>query len=67
MTGEPRITVRILLLGLLLLASCRSGADDARAPVPAADRDVTVGSFDFAENELLAELYSLALERRGYI
>lgn len=30
------------------------------------DRTITVGSFDFAESELLGELYSQAMEARGF-
>ena len=66
MAGQRRITLRILALGMLLLAACRP---EAVEPVPRTAEDegtVTVGSFDFAENELLAELYSQALEAGGY-
>lgn len=64
--ARQRHILRILLLGLLLLVSCRSGSDDGRGPSPPTGRDITVGSFDFAENELLAELYSQALEGGGF-
>ena len=66
MARQRHITLRFLLLGLLLLGACRSGSDDAGGREPATHAAITVGSFDFAENELLAELYSQALEGAGY-
>ena len=66
MVGERRVACRFLALGMLLLAACSPGSDRAAPPRPATDRTVTVGSFDFAENELLAELYSQALEAGGF-
>lgn len=51
---------------LALLAAC-SGADGADAPrsVPGDDA-ITVGSFNFPESVLLAEVYSQALEDGGF-
>jgi osmoprotectant transport system substrate-binding protein len=48
------------------VAAC--GADNADEPNASAlgDDAITVGSFDFAESELLAEIYSQALEGDGY-
>jgi len=66
MAGERRISLRFLALGMLLLAACRSESVDPAPRVAPNDGTVTVGSFDFAENELLAELYSQALEAGGY-
>ncbi len=51
---------------LLTLAAC---GHEARRAAPAdvlADDTITVGSFDFPESVLLAELYSQALEDRGF-
>ncbi|MDF2731400.1 MAG: glycine/betaine transporter substrate-binding protein [Desertimonas sp.] len=48
------------------LAAC---GDDGRPSVPAdalGDDAITVGSFDFPESVLLAELYSQALEENGF-
>ncbi len=46
-----------------------SGCPPAARPVPRpagfADATVTIGSFDFAESELLAEIYAQALEEDG--
>jgi osmoprotectant transport system substrate-binding protein len=56
---------RVVGAAVLLLASCTAGADDAASPHPLDDDAITVGSFDFAENVLLAEIYSQALERAG--
>jgi osmoprotectant transport system substrate-binding protein len=54
--------------GVLALAACTSAshADQRGAPQTLHDGTITVGSFDFAESELLSELYSQALERGGY-
>jgi osmoprotectant transport system substrate-binding protein len=60
----------ILLLALaafsVSLASCSSGSHREAAPDALHDDAITVGSFDFAESELLAQLYGQALERHGY-
>jgi osmoprotectant transport system substrate-binding protein len=49
------------------LAACHSsGASGGSAPNALGDNRITVGSFDFAESELLGELYSQALERGGF-
>jgi len=52
--------------GCLGVAAC--GGDSEEPPTPAAlgDDAITVASFDFAESELLAEIYGQALEARGY-
>lgn len=52
----------------LLLASCvQTGSPRSRsAPVEPRTTDIVVGSFNFAESELLADLYSEALRSAGY-
>jgi osmoprotectant transport system substrate-binding protein len=51
---------------VLALAAC-SSTTSAPAPGTALrDGAVTVGSFDFPESVLLAEIYGVALENRGY-
>jgi osmoprotectant transport system substrate-binding protein len=56
---------RVVGAVLALLAACATGGDES-APRTALDDDaITVGSFDFAESVLLAEIYSQALERAG--
>ena len=53
-------------LALVLLPAC---GDDGEPPVVSGRLDddvVTVGSFDFPESVLLAELYSQALEQSGF-
>ena len=58
------VRLPIAVLGLSLSVGC--GVDDLAGPPDALTDDaVTVGSFDFAESVLLAELYSQALEARG--
>ncbi len=68
--GRPRLAAAALAVvgGALLIGGCRSAAErfeegDERAALT--DRAVTVGSFDFAESVVLAEIYSQALERHG--
>ena len=47
---------------LLCAAGCSSAAEPHRAGPPA---DVVVGSFDFPESKVLAELFAQSLEERG--
>lgn len=57
-----------MISGLLaVLVACGSAEEPVGRPVEdtLTDDAVTVGSFDFAESVLLAEIYSQALERRG--
>ena len=53
----------VLSLMMILAVSCGSGNSSGSA-----DKDtvIRVGSKDFTENEIVAELYSLALEDAGY-
>src|SRR3954468_13165380 len=51
---------------VLALAACGSATSTARSASAVGDDAVTVGSFDFAESSLLAEIYSEALEAHGY-
>jgi osmoprotectant transport system substrate-binding protein len=60
---EVRRRACCLLLALLLASAC-SGRASAPAPVPTGD-EVVVASFDFAESELLAEIYAQVLEGAG--
>lgn len=55
----------IVPVALLLLAAACGGAPSA-GPSPLDDGAITVGSFNFAESELLAETYAQALEGHGY-
>ena len=58
--------LRALLLAVaLVLPACDGGGASTPAPV-LKDDTITVGSFDFDESELLAELYAVALERVGF-
>ena len=58
----------VALTAVLALSACGSsggsGAPDAARTI--GDDSITVGSFAFAESELLGELYSQALERGGF-
>jgi osmoprotectant transport system substrate-binding protein len=53
------------LVALAVLPGCSAGGDEPVARGRLDDDVVTVGSFDFPESVLLAELYSQALERSG--
>ena len=53
-----------LLTLVLLIAGCGSASSPERRTA-LGDSSVTVGSFDFPESELLAELYSQSLETHG--
>jgi osmoprotectant transport system substrate-binding protein len=58
-----------LLAGLTLtVALALAGCTSRTAPPPpaTADASITVASFDFAESEVLAEIYAQALEGAGY-
>lgn len=56
-----------LLLAVALLPAMGCGKSGTLPPATAlGDRYITVGSFDFSESELLAEVYSQALEHAGF-
>jgi osmoprotectant transport system substrate-binding protein len=57
----------VLLAGVATstLLACSSASRSPPLDLPAADV-ITVGSFDFAESQLLAEIYSQALEAGGH-
>jgi osmoprotectant transport system substrate-binding protein len=64
-----RWSIAVLVAGCLVLTNaCGSARDLAarRVDDTLSDDAVTVGSFDFAESVLLAEIYSQSLERRGF-
>lgn len=58
-----------LLAGLLVLASCGGGAGDplssGSGDRPSATGAIKIGSADFPENRLLAEIYTQTLESKG--
>lgn len=55
---------RLLALGLLVLVAGCTGSTSA--PLPRQPDAITVAAFGFTESEILAELYSQALEAKGY-
>src|SRR3954470_17025042 len=63
MNCRRALTIAAALL-LAVPMACGSSTRGGGAP-PARDSAVIVGSFDFAESRLLAEIYSQALERGG--
>ena len=54
-----------MLLVCLSLTAC-GGEDEPPVTSVLEDAAITVGSFNFPESELLAEIYALALEGRGF-
>jgi osmoprotectant transport system substrate-binding protein len=60
--------MRRLVLAVSIVASACATSPGSATPTPAAatrDDAITVASFDFAESEVLAELYAQAFERGG--
>jgi osmoprotectant transport system substrate-binding protein len=53
------------VLVALLLSACTS-TEHRAPPHVLSDRSITIGSFDFPESVVLADLYGLALRARGY-
>lgn len=51
---------------LMLPLACSEGRQGDTAPEPLEDDAITVGSFDFDESMLVAEIYSQALEAKGF-
>jgi osmoprotectant transport system substrate-binding protein len=62
--GNLSLRARLLAVALLLAACDVGGA--SRPVTVLNDGTITIGSFDFDESELLAELYAVALERAGF-
>jgi osmoprotectant transport system substrate-binding protein len=59
-------TLASVVIALVAVAACSSGSG-GQASRPSRDSDqITIGSFNFDENQLLAELYSQALEGGGF-
>jgi osmoprotectant transport system substrate-binding protein len=68
--GRHYVVIRrwsaVAAVWLVVVASCADGHDAEAPPSALGDDAITVGSFDFPESVLLAELYSRALEAHGY-
>jgi osmoprotectant transport system substrate-binding protein len=56
----------LCVTALSIVVGCASQAHPAHVGNVLGDNAITVGSFDFAESRLLAEMYSQALQRSGY-
>jgi osmoprotectant transport system substrate-binding protein len=63
--GRHRIVVPVAAVALWAIVACSSGSGIDSAAPNAADT-IAVASFNFPESELLAEIYSQALEADGY-
>ncbi len=69
MHSHSRMALGALAAVFVLLVACTAdtpSASDRIIPSPTAAEVITVGSFEFAESELLAELYSQVLEGGGF-
>jgi osmoprotectant transport system substrate-binding protein len=67
-TGERRGRIQVRLLGMLAVAValCASGGAGAAGGGPGALPTVRIGSTNFTEQLIVAELYAQALEAHGY-
>jgi osmoprotectant transport system substrate-binding protein len=66
MRRHRSLIVALSAVSLLLLPACASDRDDTTVSSALDDDEITVGSFDFQESVVLAEVYSRALEKAGY-
>ena len=66
MRGRLAIVLGTVVTLCVLAAACSSEPSDGGVAQRSPDDVITVGSFDFVESRLLAELYSHALEEAGY-
>jgi osmoprotectant transport system substrate-binding protein len=65
MAGRGCLAI-LAAVALVVAAACDSDSNRHAATDANSNATVTVGSFDFAESRLLAEVYSQALEASGY-
>jgi osmoprotectant transport system substrate-binding protein len=49
-----------------LLSGCQRPSQQSERATALGDEAITIGSFDFGESELLAEIYAVALEDKGF-
>jgi len=63
---EMRHVVRLVAIVCIALAACSSSSGRSASESALDDDAITVGSFDFAESKVLAEIYSQALESHGF-
>jgi osmoprotectant transport system substrate-binding protein len=64
--GVPRIAARFTLVAVLSACSAAGRSTSPATSQLLRDDVVTVGSFDFTESEVVAEVYSQGLEAAGY-
>jgi osmoprotectant transport system substrate-binding protein len=64
---RPQVVLTALIVTAALGAGACAGRTDVPEPLRTLEDDaITVGSFDFAESVLLAEIYSQSLEHAGF-
>jgi osmoprotectant transport system substrate-binding protein len=66
MTGRVRLLIATVALGLLAVASACTGGSAVAPGAHSGPRPITIASFDFAESEILGQLYTQALRAKGY-
>jgi osmoprotectant transport system substrate-binding protein len=65
-TSPRRATSAALVAAMTAMPSACSTPADSAPEVAAADHAITVGSFDFTESVIVAEIYSQGLESAGF-
>ena len=63
--ARPVLRHRVLVLLTAVVVAVAAACDSSRGE-PTSPDGIRLGSFDFVENQLLAEVYAAALERAGY-
>src|SRR5215207_3052106 len=63
---EMRHLAGFVVVACIALAACSSSSDRSTSESALDDDAITVGSFDFAESRVVAEIYAQALESHGY-
>lgn len=58
--------VIVVICAAQTIVACGGTSEEASRPTALDDDRITVGSFNFPESEMLGELYSQALERKGF-
>ena len=66
MSSRSSIAKIVFVVTIAALAACTS-TPKTQVSTALDDDAITVGSFDFEESALLAEMYSQALEGRGFV
>lgn len=60
------VLTTLIVTAAVVVGACAGSAEPPAAPAALDDDAITVGSFEFAESILLAEIYSQSLEHAGF-